>query len=291
MTPVSLSRRSKRRRRPALRRALHGAFPTLGLAVALVLSAGCSTGVAERADGAQTSAHLDDGQSPQRADLEFVSEHCSFTVEQVRQMSVVIETPDGVIYTDPTGGGERYADHPPPDVILVSHEHHEHYDVATLHDLTGPDTQLVVPPYVMDSLPDDLRKNAVSLANGQRSERGPIAVEAIPSYGVSGEAERWHPRGRGNGYVVTVDGRRLYVAGSTEATPEMLALKDIYLAVLPLYPPYAIGPDDAVAAVSTIVPEFTYIYQYNSEQTRDDFVQRMDESPVDTTVIAPDITG
>lgn len=243
----------------------------LMLGVAVLLSTGCTTQSAS-------------------AETDFVCDRGTITVEQVRQMSVVIEAPEGVIYTDPTGGGERYTDHPPPDVILISHEHHEHYDAATLAELVGPDTQLVVPPYVMDALPKELKDNAVALANGHRSERGSIAVEAIPAYGVSGEAESWHPRGRGNGYVVTVDGRRVYVAGSTQATPEMLELDDIYLALLPLYPPYAMGSDDGVAAVATFLPEVTYIYQYNSAETRDNFVQRMDAASIETTVIAPDIT-
>jgi L-ascorbate metabolism protein UlaG (beta-lactamase superfamily) len=254
----------------------------------LLLSTGCSGGGAEPI-GIAPSLSLTGAESPQPAAAEFISDDGDVTVNQVRQMSVVIEAPEGVIYTDPTGGGDRYADQPAPDVIVVSHEHHEHYDAATLEDLLAPDTQLIVPPYVMDSLPDRLKENAVSLANGQESELGRITVEAVPAYGISTEAEQWHPRGRGNGYVVTVDDRRIYLAGSTQATPEMLELEDIYLAFLPLYAPYATGPADAVTAVSTFLPEVTYIYQYNSEEAREEFVRRMDGSSMDTTVIAPEI--
>lgn len=228
--------------------------------------------------------------APHAADT-FEAGSGDLVVSQVRQMSVVIESADGVIYTDPTGGGARYAGHPPPDVILISHEHQEHYDPQTLEDLVRPDTRIVVPPYVMERLPSGLRASATVLANGEAADLGAIGVAAIPAYGLAGPSEAWHPRGRGNGYVVTVDDRRLYFAGSTDAIPEMLALEDIFLAFLPLYPPYALGPDDAADAVQAFRPEFTYIYQYNNLRTRDTFVRLVAGTSLDETVVAPEIDG
>lgn len=90
--------------------------------------------------------------------------------------------------------------------------------------------------------------------------------------------------------MLTIDNRRVYFAGSTEAIPEILELQDIHLAFLPLYPPYALGPAEAATAVSTVRPQCAYIYQYNSEATRDEFVRAMDESPMETAIIAPEIT-
>ncbi|ANF57840.1 MBL fold metallo-hydrolase [Halotalea alkalilenta] len=228
-------------------------------------------------------------QPSQRTIDKFRSASGDITVSPVRQMSVVIEGPGGVIYTDPTGGLARYSDYPAPDVILISHEHDEHFDADTLAAIVGPDTQLVVPPYVMQRLPVGLRGAAVSLANGEKSDFGSIEVEAIPAYGINGRSERWHPRGRGNGYVLTVDGRRIYVAGSTDATPEMLQLSDIYLALLPLYPPYALGPDAAVRAVLTLMPEFTYIYQYRSVRTRNEFLRKIESASTESNIIARNI--
>jgi L-ascorbate metabolism protein UlaG (beta-lactamase superfamily) len=219
----------------------------------------------------------------------FSSERGEIAVSQVRQMSVVIGTPGGVIYTDPTGGKDAYQGHPSPDMILISHEHHEHFDADTLNEIAGPDTLLIVPPFVMERLPFNLKGKAVQLANGQAFTFGGIAIEAIPAYGLTGEAARWHPKGRGNGYVVGVDGRRIYIAGSTEGTPEMRQLKDIHIALLPLYPPYALGVDDALQVVSSIRPEVTYIYQYNSIRTRNEFVNGMKRTSIATTVIAHDI--
>lgn len=213
----------------------------------------------------------------------------SILVSQVMQMSVVIETPAGVIYTDPTQGKTRYSAYPTPDLILISHEHHEHFDRTTLEQIAGPNTRLVVPPFVMQQLPASLKSQAIALANGAMSEVGNIRVEAIPAYGLKGQSARWHPFGRGNGYVLTVDGQRLYIAGSTDTTPEVLQLQNIKIAFLPLYPPYAMGVNDAIQAVQAIKPQFTYIYQYKSQSTREDFIQKMNKGPLNTTVVAPDI--
>lgn len=230
-------------------------------------------------------------QETQRPLDKFSSDNGEIAVRQVQQMSVVIEAPAGVIYTDPTGGKVRYNGHPSPDIILISHEHHEHFDADTLEVLAGANTRIVVPPYVMERLPRSLRSRAVSLGNGETSEFGSIKVEAVPAYGINGESRRWHPQGRGNGYVVTVDGRRIYIAGSTDATTEMLQLRDIHIAFLPLYPPYALGVDDAVHAVANFKPEFAYIYQYNNVQTRNEFVRKMKSTSTATTVIARDISS
>ncbi|WP_250004660.1 MBL fold metallo-hydrolase [Actinoplanes sp. M2I2] len=267
--------------------ALRRTVSVAGIVAAVVLSAACSSA----ADVVQSPRVSGDVRASQSPDADFLSEDGRMSVSQVRQMGVIIETPAAVIYTDPTGGGHAYAGHPAPDIVLVSHEHRENYDIETLGDLVGPDTLLVVPPLVLDSLPERLRESAVPLANGERSESAGITIEAIPAYGLGGEAERWHPRGNGNGYVLTIGDRRVYVAGSTEAIPEMLALDDIYLALLPLYPPYALGPEEAVRAVSTVRPQYTYIYQYNSEGTRDDFVKAMDGAPTEMAIVAPQISS
>lgn len=225
----------------------------------------------------------------QNAAEHFPSDTGSISVWSVQQMSVVIQTPGGVIYTDPTGGGVRYVGHHAPAFILISHEHAEHYDPQTLKDLSEPNTRIVVPPYVMERFPEVLRSSAISLSNGESIKLGAIQIEAIPSHGLSGQAKRWHPRGRGNAYVVTVDGRRLYIGGSTEAVPEMLALRDIDVAFLPLYPPYALGPEDAAKAVSIMQPRSVYVYQYKDIRTRNDFIQRIGRASARTRIVAPTI--
>lgn len=229
------------------------------------------------------------GQSPLPPVDTFNMAGSELSVSPVQQMSVVIKTPAGVIYTDPTGGARRYAGYPEPDIILISHEHHEHYDPGTLLDLITPATRIIAPPYVMAQIPEQLRSNAVSLANGEQIDLDQFKIAALPAYGMNGAAGEWHPHGRGNGYVVTVQGQRIYVAGSTEAVPELLALRDINLALLPLYPPYALDPEAALSVVDNIRPQVTYIYQYNSVQTREDFVRMFDRSGRHGILVAHDI--
>lgn len=211
------------------------------------------------------------------------------SVASIRQMSAVISTASGIIVTDPTGRADRYLAYGQPDLILVSHEHGEHYDTRTLEDLAGPQTRIVVTPYVMERLPDALRDRAVSLPNGESATLGDIGIEAVAAYGLGSAAAQWHPQGRGNSYLVTVGGQRLFIAGSTEAVPEMLALRDLDLMLLPLYPPYAFGPEDAVQALAEIGPESVYVYQYNSTRTRDAFVEQVRDALPQLRVVAPDI--
>lgn len=97
--------------------------------------------------------------------VQFPSDNGDILVHSVQQMSVVIETREGVIYTDPTGGAAHYAGYRKPDIILISHEHGEHFDVQTLEELAGPESRIVIPPYVMEQIPENLRSRVVSLAN------------------------------------------------------------------------------------------------------------------------------
>ncbi|WP_118134440.1 MBL fold metallo-hydrolase [Oceanicella sp. SM1341] len=221
--------------------------------------------------------------------IEFPSQNGSVSVRSVRQMSVGISTAAGAIVTDPTGSASSYAAFGTPELILVSHEHDEHFDPDTLEDLAGPDTRIIVPPYVMERLPAALRDRAISLPNGDSAELGRFTVEAVAAYGLGGQAAQWHPQGRGNSYLVSLEGQRLFIAGSTEAVPEMLELRDVDLALLPLYPPYALGPEDAVRAISIMQPGAVYIYQYDSTRTRDAFLDRLSGASPHPGVSAPDI--
>ena len=90
----------------------------------------------------------------------------------------------------------------------------------------------------MDKLPADLKAKATSIANGETTTVGAVAIEAIPAYNTTEDRKKYHPQGRDNGYVLTVDGRRVYIAGDTEDIPEMRALKDIVLAFVPMNLPY-----------------------------------------------------
>lgn len=186
----------------------------------------------------------------------------NITIHPVSHASFVMETPDVVVYVDPVGGAEAYADLPAPQLILITHEHGDHYDEPTLSALVGDDTVLVTNPAVYDMLPEALRSKASAIANGESTESLGLPLEAVPAYNLTEERLNFHPKGRDNGYIVTVGDKRVYIAGDTEATPEMRALSDIDIAFVPMNLPYTMAIEQAADGVTEFAPAVVYPYHY-----------------------------
>ena len=141
-------------------------------------------------------------------------------VHSIKHASFVVETPTEVIYTHPVGDAEAYGALPPPSLILVTHEHVDHYKPETLTAIVSDSTRLITNPSVFDTLPAELRNRAVALENGSESDNDTLRVTAVPAYNITADRLNYHPQGRDNGYVLTVDNTRLN-RGDTEAVPEM----------------------------------------------------------------------
>jgi L-ascorbate metabolism protein UlaG (beta-lactamase superfamily) len=114
----------------------------------------------------------------------------------------------------------------------------------------------------MEKLPEELKAKATAIANGEKATVGPVEIEAIPAYNTTEDRKKYHPQGRDNGYVLTVDGRRAYIAGDTEDIPEMRALTGIMIAFVPMNLPYTMDIDQASSAVAAFKPEVVYPYHY-----------------------------
>ncbi|WP_316014776.1 MBL fold metallo-hydrolase [Roseobacter sp. HKCCA0434] len=183
-------------------------------------------------------------------------------IHPVDHASFVMETPGLVIYNDPVGEAARYAEYPAPDLILVTHEHGDHYNVQTLRGIVTDTTKLIVNPGVFRMLPDDLKARAMMLSNGDTTHAGPYYVAAVPAYNITEDRLQYHPQGRDNGYVLTVDGLRVYIAGDTENVPEMAHLEEIDIAFLPMNLPYTMDVAQAADAVAMINPRVVYPYHY-----------------------------
>ncbi len=175
------------------------------------------------------------------------------------------------IYVDPAPapGAEKGADGadafkgmPAADIITVGHQHGDHFDLPTLQKLVGAKTTLVVPQDIADKLPADLKAKAKVLANGQSADVDGIKIEAVPAYNTSADKQQFHPKGRDNGYVLTVGGKRVYIAGDTEGVPEMANLKNIDVAFIPMNLPYTMTPEEAAKAVLSFKPKIVYPYHY-----------------------------
>ena len=183
-------------------------------------------------------------------------------VHPVDHASFVMETPVGVIYNDPVGDAANYVDFPAPDLILITHEHGDHYNADTLAAVVGQNTQIIANPAVFEMLPDALKARATLLANSHVAMFNGVIIEAVPAYNTTEERKNFHPMGRDNGYVVNLPEFRVYISGDTEGTPEMRALENIDLAFVCMNLPFTMDAEAAAAAVSEFKPSFVYPYHF-----------------------------
>jgi L-ascorbate metabolism protein UlaG (beta-lactamase superfamily) len=199
-------------------------------------------------------------------------------IHPVNHATFLMQWNGKTVYVDPVGGSKPFAGLPKPDLVLVTHIHFDHFDPATLEAVlpAGGRTVLVAPKTVAEKIPDTLRgKTEVKvLANGDRTEAAGIAVEAVPAYNTTPGKEKFHPKGRDNGYVLTMGGKRVYIAGDTEDTAEMRALKGIDVAFLPMNLPYTMSVAQAADAIRQFRPKVVYPYHYRIQDgTKADFEQ------------------
>ena len=186
-------------------------------------------------------------------------------IHPVFHASIVMAWDNKIIDFDPVGGSQRYGDLPKPDIIFITHIHPDHLDLKTLALIDQRSTKLVVPQSVFDKLPDNLQKQARIIGNGEMAVVDGIKVEAIAMYNLPDAGKRiYHPKGLGNGYVLTLGGKRIYISGDTDGTPEMRALKDIDVAFICMNPPYTMPVEQAADAVLAFTPKIVYPYHYRS---------------------------
>ena len=185
----------------------------------------------------------------------------NITVHPVEHASLLLGFANEVIYVDPVGGAALYEGLPPPTAILVTHGHGDHFDIPTLEAIAGS-APILTSQEVFDKLPEALKANASAIANGEQTSLNGIAVRAIAAHNTTEDRMQYHPIGVGNGYVLTLGGKLVYVAGDTEPTEEMLGLKDIAAAFLPMNLPYTMTPDQAAEAINTFKPAIAYPYHY-----------------------------
>jgi L-ascorbate metabolism protein UlaG (beta-lactamase superfamily) len=167
-----------------------------------------------------------------------------------------------IIHVDPVSAEADYTALPPADLVLVTHEHSDHLDAAVVARITRPGTVIVANPAAAAKL-----RGAVVLRNGESTTAGSVKIEAVPAYNTSPGRERFHPKGRDNGYLLTIAGKRIYIAGDTEDTPEMKALKNIDIAFLPMNQPYTMTPEQVAKAARAFKPRVLYPYHTGGTDT------------------------
>jgi L-ascorbate metabolism protein UlaG (beta-lactamase superfamily) len=148
---------------------------------------------------------------------------------------------------------------PAPALILVTHDHGDHFNVPILQAVSG-NAAIVAPKAVFDKMPDDLKAKTKVMKNGDKAEVAGVQIEAVPAYNSTPARLQFHPKGVGNGYVLTLGDKRIYIAGDTEDTPEMRALTNIDVAFLPMNLPYTMDIQQAASAVKAFKPKVVYPY-------------------------------
>ncbi|MBD3182289.1 MBL fold metallo-hydrolase [Candidatus Poribacteria bacterium] len=172
---------------------------------------------------------------------------------------------DKVIHVDPVSSEGNYDKMPDADLILITHEHGDHLDPKAIEKIQKEGTQIVLTQICFDKF-----NEGVIMKNGDEKEILGLKIEAVPAYNIVHKRQSggpFHPKGNGNGYVVTLGDKKVYIAGDTENIPEMKNLKDIDIAFLPMNLPYTMTPEMAADASKAFKPKILYPYHFGNTDT------------------------
>ncbi|TPN88739.1 MBL fold metallo-hydrolase [Aquimarina algicola] len=187
-------------------------------------------------------------------------------VDPITHASAIIEWEDKTIYVDPTGGSKAFGNKKKPDLVLITDIHGDHMNIDTLDSLDLSKASLVVPQAVAEKLPAKYTEQIVILNNDEVKEIQGVPIKAIPMYNIREEALKYHNKGRGNGYIITLGNKRIYFSGDTEDIPEMRALKRIDMAFVCMNLPYTMTVESAADAVLEFKPKQVYPYHYRGTE-------------------------
>jgi len=186
-------------------------------------------------------------------------------ITPVHHGSLMLQFGGKVIHIDPWSQG-NYSSLPRADYILITDIHGDHTDKAIIDKLKKEGTVILGPDVVVKKILE-----GTVVANGEKKKLGEIEVEAVPMYNLQRGPQPgalFHTKGRGNGYVLTLGGKRVYVSGDTEAIPEMKALKAIDIAFVCMNLPYTMPPEEAAEGVRAFKPKVVYPYHYRGSDTK-----------------------
>lgn len=186
------------------------------------------------------------------------------TITFIKHGSLMLTYEGRHIQVDPVTLFAQYSTFPKAGYILVTHEHGDHLDAQAIDTLTQADTRLILNPSSREIL-----GKGEEIRNGERLQlTDDILLEAVPAYNTTPGREQYHPRHRDNGYILTIDGLRIYIAGDTEDIPEMRELKEIDIAFLPVNQPYTMTVAQAVRAAKMFTPKVLYPYHFGETDVK-----------------------
>lgn len=188
------------------------------------------------------------------------------TIQPISHATLVLTYHKKNIYIDPTGGADAFKGLAAPDMILITDIHGDHFDIKTIDAINTNKATLVVPKAVADLLPATMDKQKIIvLNNGDKTKQEGIAIEAVPMYNLPEAPDSRHTKGRGNGYILTIGDKNIYISGDTEDIPEMRALKNIDIAFVCMNLPYTMDINQASEGVLAFKPKVVYPYHHRGQ--------------------------
>ena len=204
------------------------------------------------------------------AEDSFAAEGGDIRITFIGHGTLMIRHADKVIHVDPVAMYADYATMPKADVILVTHEHPDHLDAKAITAITTTRTILITNQASAKNLP-----SVAVMKNGDTRTVAGITIEAVPAYNLE---KQFHVKGNGNGYVLNLGGKRIFIAGDTENVPEIKALKNIDIAFLPMNLPFTMTPGQVADAAKAIKPKVLYPYHFGNTDTNA-LLQLMKDAP------------
>ncbi|MGB7841672.1 MAG: MBL fold metallo-hydrolase [Salinimicrobium sp.] len=259
--------------------------PLLGIFLFSLLFSGCK----DKSQGAEPIAKE---QNMEKVELEAETpESQGIDIQPVSHATAVISWDDTTFYLDPVGGADAFMGKKAPDLVLITDIHPDHLELNTLRALNLENVQVILPKAAKEELPDSLAAQLKVMNNGETITLNGFSIKAIPMYNLRKKAKQYHPKGRGNGYLIEKEGKRLYIAGDTEDIPEMRNLENIDVALIPMNLPYTMPVEAAADAVIEFAPKKVYPYHYRGQNGKSDvqkFKQLVEEANKDIEIVLID---
>src|SRR6476661_8369688 len=208
------------------------------------------------------------------------------TITPFQHASLQIEQGGKVIQVDPAQGDLSKAK--PGDLVLVTDIHGDHLNPDLIAKVRKAGAPVVMPQAVKTQVGDKVAAPTEVMANGQTKTVAGVSIEAVPMYNLQrgpAAGQLFHDKGRGNGYIVTLGGKRVYFAGDTECTPEMKALKNIDVVFIPMNLPYTMPPSEAAECVKAFKPKIAIPYHYQGQKP-EEFQEALKGSGIDVRLLA-----